>query len=426
MDYSKFFFANAGSEDFVTDKELSIRAYKGYMLSRLSKMFKYKNLPETIPKEYLDYYLFMYGACIITKVEDKLYALTGSYGGQPDPYYRPTLYVVANPALRLSKEYKLWDILAGFSDECVFMRNDLFWMGLNPLMSRYATLLAENMITIRVADIMLRVVALLTAPDDKTKAAAEVYLKQITKGELGIIAENRFFDGVKMQSPPSNNGSYLTQFIELNQYLIGQFYTEIGLSAPYNMKREAINESEASLNEDTLAPLIDTMYDCRVADIKRVNELYGTDISVEFDSSWLENRLERKLSLAKMAKEATNGGNSNDNFGNSNFNDGNSNFSGTEDNGVSGTDGQEKEIQSEDGDTSSSATPNDAIANTTTSANESLQDAIETLVEDVVEQIIDNDTDSTSSDSQLTSEEGGVDNDKDDEDDETKNNNSTD
>lgn len=300
------FYARGKSEEYVLDKQKSIAAYKGYMLNRLMKMFKYENLPETIPQYMLEYYLMINGSCVIAEYEGKPYAFLGSFGGEPDPYYRPTLYVVANPALKLNKTYELWKVNGEFSDEICFMRNDALWIGLNPLMSRYATLLAENVITLRTADIMLRVVALLTAPDDKTKIAAEQYLRNIEEGKLGVIGENRFFDGVKMQSPPSNNGSYLTQFIELQQYYKGSFFNEIGLSASFNMKREAIGEGEATLNEDTLMPLIDTMLQVRKEDVSRLNEMFGLDVSVEFDSVWMRNIIEQDLQLDALEAEGDN------------------------------------------------------------------------------------------------------------------------
>ena len=284
--------------DYVKDKKLSANAYINYMAIRLQKMFKYTNLPETIPREMLEYYLMINGTCFISEYDGNLYAFTGSFGGEPDAYYRPTRYVVANPALKMSKDFDI-------KSDGVLIRNDSIWQGLYPLMARYASLMAENILTLRSADVMLRVIAMLTAPDDKTRAAAEAYLKKLEDGEFGVIAENRFFEGIKMQSPPSNNGSYLTQFIELHQYLKGSFYNEIGLNANFNMKREALGDGESSLNEDSLLPLCDEMLRCRQEDIKKVNEMFGTDITVEFDSSWAQNVIEKELTLDKMRAEAS-------------------------------------------------------------------------------------------------------------------------
>ncbi len=303
MSETTYFFdsrlAKTNPIDYVKDKEKSCNSFIRYMTLRLTKMFKYTGLPDTIPKEMLEMYLMHNGNCYITKVNGELYALIGSYGGEPDPYYRPTLYIVANPGLKLSETYKLWE-------DGVLMRNDPAWYGLYPLMSRYASMLAENFLTMRSADIMLRVMAMFTAPDDKTKIAAEEYLKKLEKGEFGVIGENRFFDeGVKMQSPPSNNGSYLTQFIELHQYLTGTFYNEVGLNANFNMKREAIGDGESSLNEDSLLPLCELMLETRKEDVEKINKMFGTEITVEFDSAWLNNKKEIALEFDKLEKEAS-------------------------------------------------------------------------------------------------------------------------
>lgn len=285
--------------DYVTDKTVSCKTFMGYMNVRLQKMFHYEGLPDSLPKEMLENYLLNNGTCFITKVDGKLYALLGSYGGEPDAYYRPTLYVAANPALKIAQSFNI-------VEDGVLMRNDSLWIGLYPMMSRYASLMAENLLTIRTADIMLRVMALFTAPDDKTKIAATEYLKNLENGVLGVIGENRFLDdGVKMQSPPSNNGSYLTQFIELHQYLTGTFYNEIGLNANFNMKRESIGDGESSLNEDSLLPLSDDMLMCRKEDIEKVNKMFGTSITVELDSSWLNNQKEIAIQLNKLAAEAS-------------------------------------------------------------------------------------------------------------------------
>lgn len=309
-------FSDAKIKEYVTDKRLSSKSYMRYMLLRLMKMFKYENLPDTLPHEMLEYYLLMNGSCFITKVDGKIYAFVGGEGGEPDVYYRPTRYTFANPALSYSA-YSAIDgnattdmneMQAKIGHDGVLVRNDSIWLGMQPLMARYATMMAENILTLRTADIMLRITALISAPDDKTRLGAESYIRSIEKGELKVIAESPFFDGVKMQSPPSNNGSYLTQFIELQQYLKGSFYNEIGLNANFNMKREAIGEGESSLNEDSLLPLCDDMLQCRKEDMERVSELFELNppITVDFDSAWEKNVRQLDAELEKVENEAEN------------------------------------------------------------------------------------------------------------------------
>lgn len=294
-------------QSYVKDKKKSATSYYRYFLARCTRMFEYKNLPDTIEHQILDRYLFNNGIACITEVNSKLYVFYGNLGGPQDVYYRPTEFIISNPHIKTASGELFTANVPVFpcddnegSTTGVLIRNDTEWQGLAPMLMRYSYLMAENILTLRTADVLLRVVAMLTAPSDKERAAALEYLKSLEKGELGVIGESPFFDGVKLQSPPSNNGSYLTQFIEYQQYLKGSLYNELGLSANYNMKREAIGKGESTLDEDALLPLCDNMLMCRRQDLEKVNQMYGTKISVDFSSAWLENRLETTAALYQM------------------------------------------------------------------------------------------------------------------------------
>lgn len=287
--------------EYVTKKPKSARAYYQYLLSRIMEMFEYKNMPDTIPHDIFDRYLMLNGiACITKDPDDKLRVFYGNLGGVQDCYYRPTQFIIANPHFKETFS-KNCIVLGEEEHDGVLMRNDFGWVGLHPMLSRYSCLMAENILTLRVADVMLRITALLSAPSDKEYKSAMEYIKSLEDGNLKVIAENAFFDGIKLQSPPSNNGSYLTQFIEYQQYLKGSFYNEVGLSANYNMKREAIGKGESTLDQDALLPLCENMLKCRREDLAQVNAMYGTEITVDFSSSWKENMLQSKLLLLQMA-----------------------------------------------------------------------------------------------------------------------------
>lgn len=298
---------------YVKNKQQSSKYYFEYFLARTKRMFQYKNLPDTIEASMLERYLQVNGVCCITEHEGSLYAFNGSLGGAQDVYYRPTLFVVSNPHFgdTFSKEIVISSQLSDFnkqptdSQPGVLMRNDSEWIGLSPLIARYSVMLAENLLTIRSADVMLRIIALITASSDKSYKSAVAYLNKLEKGEFGAISDDSFSENqINMQSPPSNNGSYLTQFIELHQYLIGSFFNELGLRANYNMKREAIGEGESSMDEDAILPLCDDMLLARKQDIQKVNEMYGTNISVEYSSAWLENKLQRNITLLSQLSDA--------------------------------------------------------------------------------------------------------------------------
>ena len=55
------------------------------------------------------------------------------------------------------------------------------------------------------------------------------------------------------------------------------------------MKRESLNSVESQLNDDALLPLVNNMLQCRIDGFNKVNEKYGTNITVELNSSWKSN-----------------------------------------------------------------------------------------------------------------------------------------
>lgn len=261
------------------DKQAGIRFYVRYMLNRCQSIFTYENLPETISSHDLELYLQCNGNCIIAEHNGDLYAFTGGLGGEPDAYYHPTIYTVSNPYLKLSKNYRI-------GEDCILLKNDTMLMGLLPMFSRYAALLVENELSIRVATINLRIESIITAGDSNQKTAAEKFLRDIESGELGAIVSNEFFEGITSQQYNSTSGRSVTQLIELQQYLKASWYNDIGLNANYNMKRESINTHEAQLNNDSLLPLIDDMLKQRQEGLDAVNSMFGTNITVDLNSSW--------------------------------------------------------------------------------------------------------------------------------------------
>lgn len=292
------FNMDASSVYDFTNKKKSVGIYIAYMLARTQQMFKWNNLPDTIPQRHLELFLQKNGNVCITKVNDKLYAFTGGMGGEPDPYYMPTLYTVANPSLNFNKSLKI-------GEECIVIPNDSLYLGLLPMFRRYATQLCENDISMNILDIITRIQALLSAPDDRTKAAAEKYLNDIQVGKLGVIGETAFFDGIKVSPFAAHNNDQMTNLIEYHQYLKASWFNDLGLQANYNMKRESINSNEAQLNEDALLPLIDNMLLSRREACDKINAMFGTDISVELSSSWEDNQIEIELEHKALDDKST-------------------------------------------------------------------------------------------------------------------------
>ena len=266
-------------QSYVKNKDTAVMAFIENTLAKTQAMFVYEGLPDTVPAEELERLLQTEGNAFFAEVNGDLYALQGAAGGEPDPYNRPTIYTVANPALKLNKSYKI-------GVDGVFIKNDTNGNSRLPIIGKFAVLYTDGIISLNTASILTRITMLISASDDKTKQSADEFLKKILDGDFSVIGENAFFKGVNMQTAATSNTQYITQLVELVQYYKANMLNELGLNANYNMKRERLNTGEVAMNVDVLLPYVDNMLHERQKALKKVNEMFGTEISVRLGSSW--------------------------------------------------------------------------------------------------------------------------------------------
>jgi hypothetical protein len=264
------------------NKEKNLNDYITYMLNRSVTMFKYHNLPDTMPQREIELLLQCNGWGCVCEINGNLYCLNGGLGGVPNAYNMPTEIIINNPYLNYNKTLTI-------DTDCVIIPNDSMYVGLLPMYNRYCTMLVENDITMILATVNKRVQNLLSANDDNTVESAKNFLKKVFDGELGVIAESKLFDSLKVNASSVNSTVSMTELFEFEQYVKASLYNEIGLSANYNMKRERLTSAEVETNTDNLYPLVDDMINQRRKAVEKINEMFGTNIEIEFNSSW-DNR----------------------------------------------------------------------------------------------------------------------------------------
>lgn len=261
------------------NKKKNVSDYVKYMLNRSLAMFHYENLPDTIPQAELEKMLQVNGYVAIADVKGELYAFNGGLGGVGDVYNRPTQIVISNPFLNYNATLEI-------NKDCVIVSNDSMKMGLVPMYEKYCTMLNESDISIILATINKRIQILLSANDDNTVQSAKQFLNDIENGKLGVIAESKLFDSLKVNNSANSSNVNLRDLFELHQYIKASMYNEIGLGSNNNLKREHLLTAEVEVNSDNLYPLVDDMLECRRKSLEKVNEMFGTNIKVEFNSSW--------------------------------------------------------------------------------------------------------------------------------------------
>lgn len=279
------------------NKVKNINDTVGYMLDRSRRMFKWTGLPDTIPERNLEIMLQRFGHVFITKVNGELYALHGSYGGQPNAYYEPTEYIAPNPYLKGVKDKYI------IGKDGVLLRNDTLMIGMLPLFSKYATLMVENELTIADVEILARAMLVITADKENDIEEVQKFINSLKAGKLLAIGTEKIMTKngtVEVQPGATSSANIITQLIELQQYLKGSWWNEIGLNSNWNAKHENITSSENLLNDDGLLPLYDDLKECRQLAIDEINEMFGTSISIDSDSSWKNNEIETELAQKMM------------------------------------------------------------------------------------------------------------------------------
>ena len=261
------------------DKPRNVENLMKYMLNRSNIMFQYHNLPDSIPSREIELLLQTNGFGVFIEVEGKYYIVNGGLGGEPDVYNMPTEAVISIPALKLNKTYKI-------NEDCIVIPNDSMYLGLLPMYAKYCTLMNENEMTMLLATVNKRIQHLLSANDDNTIESAKKFLEKVFDGEIGVIGESKLFESLKVNTTSTTSQVSMKDLFEYEQYLKASMYNEIGLSANFNMKRERLSSSEVEANTDNLYPLVDDMLNSRRKGLEKVNEMFGLDIQVEFNSSW--------------------------------------------------------------------------------------------------------------------------------------------
>lgn len=274
--------------------------YFKWLLNKVMQIFVIKGLDETkINENYLKSELILDGNICITDYESGifhdagLYCVAGNLGGAPDEYYVPVRYVTANPILGSKEVYrKDW---GEFKKNGVVIFNtdiDTVWddgwnQGLYDLISQTATLLADNIVSINCQQINSRVQVFFTVEEGdgegKAEAGAETLRKMYSGRPYQVLKED-LFGSIKVNPVSSSSvANNITQLVELQNFIVANFFQSIGIKGNNVMKRERLIEAEIDEQNDMVALSLLEMVTSWEKGFREVNDMYGTDIHVELN-----------------------------------------------------------------------------------------------------------------------------------------------
>ena len=273
-----------------------------YLLNNALSIFKYDGLPDNIKAVDLEKNLLRFGKILFTKWHDEFYIFSYSETGKQNYLGEYTKFQVNNPYIQCNEIFS--------DDNAVRIFNTDTHEPLINLMGMYSELLTESYITLNMADINSRIPFFISARDNATKASAEIFVKQILDGKQGVIAEQPLFESLRIN--PLTDHENISQIVELNKFFYSDYFQKIGLTNLYNNVHDRISATETEFTATSIYPYVDNMKRNRDIAVKKINDMFGLSITVEFSSSW-DYRIKNGDNLTKndFVDGGENGENSN-------------------------------------------------------------------------------------------------------------------
>lgn len=282
-------YAKGGVCDFKQNYDF----YFKWLLNKTAQCFYLTGLPDTINEAYLKTNLLLDGNICITDFNDKLYACIGSVGGPPNEYYVGTVYTVANPVLGSKMVNINKDGVVIYNNAMDEFTGDCWVSGLYELINQTATLLADNIVSISCNQINCRVQAMITADSEAQAIGGEIVLKKMYAGNPYQILRSDLIDKINV-NPINNsaNAQNISELVELNNYIISNYFQSIGIRANDIRKKSHVLQDEIDVQNDYLQVSIYEILTSWQKGFDKVNELYDTDIHVELNPALIHTLID--------------------------------------------------------------------------------------------------------------------------------------
>ena len=242
------------------------------LLEYMMRLFTWKGLPESIPEHEIDIYLFLYGRCGINKarINDDLLAVVPEWTGSTNYLDIPRTYTWCTP-LQSGQCY--------IGRNGVLIDNTKLHNSSYPLIHATASRLAHVDSTIICALVNGRDNVAIKASTQKFAADAEAYQRQKYNGIPSFIVD-KGFSTIGIEDLKTQNSMNIRELLDAEQLILSEFYETIGINKTVE-KRERLITAEAAANEQLLRLNINNMFDCRKKGAEQINDMFGTNITVE-------------------------------------------------------------------------------------------------------------------------------------------------
>lgn len=274
--------AKYDSIEDVSDVFNGFNYYVNYLYEKLIHMFKYENMPDTMPADPLEDYTMHFGYAGLTKAnykgKDILVSVPATkYGVGLYPRYEP-LAQYCTPLLQAR------DLVIG--RDIVILKNNTYQISCDEIVKRYARQLADFDATINILTSNARIPALPSFPDEESAESYKAVMVANRLGQVDSVLDKSFIQkGSFTPFSNSNVSGNISDVISGRNEILRTFLSEIGVTSA-NDKRERMVVDEVNVNSQMLLFNVADMLECRKRAIDEFNSLYGTNIKVDLSDEY--------------------------------------------------------------------------------------------------------------------------------------------
>lgn len=252
--------------------------YKTWCLKKLFGAFEFGGVPDEWDFDYMLTNLFIHGYIAITDTSAGVVPLRCGITGI-DIFDHPTRAIFANPVLGNFERNLYGDNPA---TDCALVKIQYDFMGVMPVVDRYAALLAlcDNSIAVNLRNSKVAFIGLVSSKQQA--ATLEKLYRDIDGGKPAVYAKKG--DGLTTDDIYYNHvrDTYIANDVQLlKQSIKNDFLTEVGLNNANTDKRERLIVDEVNANNDEVAANVQHWIDNIREGLKRANALFGLNLSVK-------------------------------------------------------------------------------------------------------------------------------------------------
>ena len=256
-------------------------------------IFRYENLPESLPARELELLLITQGyATPFRKDNGDVVSIPSCLYGY-DEYYTPTCASFGNPLIPTKRLY-LTDV-RGHKQNAVLMynselHNNIYYTNIdgsfNPLLCRYARRLADLEASENIYTIKTRCGKAPVSGSDATNNSVLNFINKIIIGDMkNAIADDAVLSSFRSVDMGNDTSENLMSFQAARDKILEQFFREIGVKF-YNSKKAQVTEEEVQADEQVLLISLKNVLREREKGIEKFNAFFGTNARVYINEEY--------------------------------------------------------------------------------------------------------------------------------------------